>query len=80
MNIFVTEQGAKKILEKLEEISGGYTYSGVCSLQLCFPLKAGGELRFCITDDSPKGTISIDLYDGALPPGITGPASYTGLK
>lgn len=77
MNIFVTEVGARKLLTALESINGGYVYSGAASLQLCFPLKAGGELRIMMCDESRPGTVDIDLYDGALP-GITGPVIKTG--
>ena len=69
----------KELWTTLEKISGGYVYSGVCSLQLCFPLKAGGELRFMYTDDGPE-ELQIDWYDGSLPPGVTGPASLTGKQ
>ncbi len=64
-----------ELLGMLAQIPGGYVYSGVCSYQVCFPLKAGGELRISICDDTGFG---IDLYDGSLPPGITGPAHGTG--
>lgn len=68
-----------RIWAELAKIPGGYEYSGVASLQLCFPLRAGGELRFLVTEDRPEH-ISIDLYDGMLPPGISGPAWKTGEK
>ena len=67
----------KEIVELLSKIPGGYVYSGACSLQWCFPLRSGGELRFMYSDDNyPK--LNVDFYDGSLPPGITGPASPTG--
>ena len=68
-----------ELWQELMKIPGGYTYSGACSYQICFPLTAGGELRFMETDDGPPG-IHIDFYDGALPPGITGWAGPTGEK
>lgn len=58
-----------EIFSALEKIPGGYVYSGAASLQVCFPLKAGGELRFGLYDDGNDG---FDFYDGALPPGVTG--------
>ena len=64
-----------KLINKLQQIPGGYVYSGACSLQVCFPLKAGGELRIMLVDD--EDGIQVDLYDGALP-GVTGPTSKTG--
>jgi hypothetical protein len=67
----------KRIFEELAKIKGGYNYYGACSCQICFPLKAGGELRFSITDDEPDH-IGIDLYDGAIPAGVSGPAYPTG--
>lgn len=71
-----------KLMSKLSEIPGGYSYWGACSHQICFPLKNGGELRFMLTDDDvgedPENPFSIDLYGGELPPGITGPAFRTG--
>lgn len=66
-------------LADLEKIPGGYVYMGAASYQVCFPLRSGGELRFSINDDDPPGTIGIDLYDGALPPCITGPSTRTGV-
>ena len=76
-----------KIWKLLKAIPGGYEYLGVCSMQLCFPLKKGGELRFMYVDDdqddrpeSEKGSLITDHYDGALPPCITGPATATGTK
>lgn len=68
-----------ELWSELMKIPGGYTYSGVCSIQICFPLKAGGELRFSESDDGPPG-IQIDHYDGMIPPGVTGPAGPTGEK
>lgn len=66
------------ILTELNKIPGGYNYAGAAGVQICFPLRAGGELRFGIYDDDPPGTLGIDLYDGALPPGISGPVTETG--
>lgn len=60
----------------LSKIPGGYSYTGACSEQLCFPLKAGGELRFGYYDD--EDGLQIDLYGGELPPGLTGFAVKTG--
>jgi hypothetical protein len=69
----------KELMEELSKIPGGYCYEGICSIQYCFPLKAGGELRFCLLDDDDSdGKWHVDLYDGFLPPGITGPVSKTG--
>lgn len=67
----------EELLEELAKIPGGYVYLGAASYQVCFPLKAGGELRFGIYDDVEG--LQIDLYDGSLPPGITGPVRKTGL-
>jgi len=69
-----------ELFEQLAKIPGGYKYSGVCSYQICFPLKNGGELRFAEYDneDDNGTTFDIDYYDGALPPGITGFAKSTG--
>lgn len=77
MNVHVSENGARLLLNALQKIEGGYCYSGAASLQICFPLKAGGELRIMMCDESPHGTIDVDLYDGKLP-GITGPTTKTG--
>lgn len=68
------------IRNKLSGIRGGYNYMGACSDQICFPLRNGGELRFSVVDeDVADGEIySIDLYDGALPPCITGFSKPTG--
>lgn len=74
----LSDKAALHFLSEVRKIPGGYEYSGVCSWQVCFPLRAGGELRFMVTDDEPG--LSVDLYDGALPPGITGPAKRTGEK
>jgi hypothetical protein len=78
-----------KLFKILEKIPGGYTYSGSCSYQICFPLRDGGELRFCLTDSdvaefdkdseqTESGVFNIDLYDGGLPPCITGFSKKTG--
>lgn len=70
-----------ELAKALKEVPGGYEYLGVCSVQICFPLKNGGELRFgWYDDDDPKidGKLQIDFYEGTLPPGITGPAMLTG--
>lgn len=73
-------QSVHDLLAILETIPGGYVYSGVCSIQVCFPLRAGGELRISISDEDPEDAVHIDLYGGELPPGITGPATRTGNK
>jgi hypothetical protein len=69
-----------RIFGEAAKVPGGYRYDGVCSSQVCFPLRAGGELRlsWCEADDA-DGTPSdnllhVDHYGGELPPGITGPA------
>lgn len=69
-----------KLMTEIATIPGGYVYQGAASYQICFPLKAGGELRFSITDEDVGGSggWEVDLYDGALPPGITGFADKTG--
>lgn len=75
------ELDQKKIHElfnELNKIKGGYSYSGAASLQYCFPLKSGGELRFGIYDEDPDNTLGIDLYGGELPPCITGFGQKTG--
>ena len=75
---------AADLVQELKGIPGGYEYIGVCSMQYCFPLKSGGELRFILVDEDVdpegKGEWQVDLYDGALPPGITGPVNRTGKK
>lgn len=68
-----------RLWKALSQIPGGYEYWGAASVQLCFPLKAGGELRFMQSDAGPDH-IFIDLYGGELPPGINGPAFKTGRK
>lgn len=65
-----------ELMQQLAKLKGGYIYSGICSYQICFPLKSGQTLRFSSTDDDPKW--EVDLYDETLPPGITGPAWKTG--
>lgn len=65
-------------LDEIRKIKGGYQYDGMAGSQLCFPLKAGGELRFGIYDEDEPGTLVIDLYGAELPPGITGPVTKTG--
>lgn len=67
---------ANEIFEELQKLPGGYVYSGAASLQVCFPLRDGGELRFAICDEKPSG---FDIYDGSLP-GITGPTHPTGER
>lgn len=67
----------KELVEVLEKIPGGYVYSGACSYQWCFPLKAGGHLRIMVCDDLDDGEYSVDLYDGFLP-GLSGPTTQTG--
>lgn len=66
-----------KLFNELKQIPGGYEYDGCASIQICFPLRNDGELRFGVYDEDPPDTLSIDLYDGALPPGITGPVKLT---
>lgn len=66
------------LIDTLRKIPGGYEYSGICSFQVCFPLKKGGELRFGWYDDTDG--LQVDLYGGELPPGITGPATLTGTQ
>jgi len=67
------------LIKEAGKIPGGYRYEGICSSQICFPLKAGGELRFSLSDDEDSdGKWHIDLYSGALPPGITGFVEKTG--
>lgn len=79
----------RDLFNRLGKIKGGYDYSGVCSQQICFPLKDGGELRFMLVDGDEMerqgteiatelGLFDIDLYGGELPPGISGPVSPTG--
>lgn len=80
--INVPDEEKNRILDALNKIPGGYMYLGACSVQVCFPLKAGGELRFswvdddCVEEGEPE--FGIDLYGGELPPCITGPSSSTG--
>lgn len=75
----LSDEQAMALLSELAMIPGGYKYSGICSFQVCFPLRNGGELRFSVVDDDMENAgFSIDLYDGALPPGITGPSKLTG--
>lgn len=78
MTIDIGKEAADKVVNALNAIPGGYCYSGACSLQWCFPLKAGGELRFMLTDDMKEGELEIDHYDGAIPPGVSGPTTLTG--
>jgi len=73
----------RELFSALRAIPGGYEYDGAASLQICFPLKGGGELRFGIYDEDDDGTdsdlpVAIDHYDGSLPPCITGPSFKTG--
>lgn len=69
----------QELIEELSKIPGGYRYDGIVSTQYCFPLKAGGELRFVLLDDDDTdGKWHVDLYGGELPPGITGPVNKTG--
>jgi hypothetical protein len=69
-----------ELWKELNKIPGGYHYMGACSDQICFPLKAGGELRFgWYEDDSPEGvSFGVDLYDGGIPPGVSGSVIKTG--
>lgn len=41
---------AERLVKEIAKIPGGYCYYGAASTQYCFPLKAGGELRFSLTD------------------------------
>jgi hypothetical protein len=72
-----------KLAKKLKAIPGGYAYLGACSVQICFPLKAGGELRFMWVDDDhdtePIGEMKVDLYSGATDPCVTGSSAPTGV-
>jgi hypothetical protein len=78
----------KKTIDKLIseikalKIPGSYEYMGACSIQVCIPLHKGGELRFIVTDDDVdpegRGDWQVDIYDGALPPCITGPGVMLG--
>ena len=77
----MTTLKASELLSELSKIEGGYTYAGACSLQVCFPLKEGGELRFSIVDEDVAENgkeFGIDLYGGELPPMITGFGKATG--
>lgn len=66
-----------RLIEELKAVPGGYEYLGAASVQICFPLKAGGELRFGLYDDG-DGEWHFDFYSGECPPGITGPVTATG--
>jgi hypothetical protein len=69
----------KNFIDELSKVPGGYVYEGVCSVQYCFPLKAGGELRVMLSDDDDSdGKWHVDHYDGSLPPGLTGSVHKTG--
>jgi len=75
------DKEVERLIAELAKIPGGYRYDGICCTQYCFPLRAGGELRFSLCDDEDSdGKWHIDLYDGGLPPGITGPAGPTGRR
>jgi hypothetical protein len=66
-------QQIERLISEIRKVPGGYVYYGACSDQICFPLKAGGEIRFSLSDhDESDGEWHCDHYDGALPPGITG--------
>ena len=80
IDIVLSDKEKRRILSELKKIPGGYEYLGACSWQVCFPLKAGGELRFAwVDDDVCEGEpFGIDLYKGDLPPCITGPSMPTG--
>ena len=67
-----------KLMEDTAKIPGGYVYGGAASYQICFPLEAGGELRFCLVDETDGW--SVDLYNSELPPGISGFVKKTGEK
>lgn len=79
------KQSVGNLIKELAAIPGGYVYYGACSVQYCFPLKAGGELRISMVDDDvdsnvPTGQWHADLYKGELPPCITGYSNPTGNK
>lgn len=78
------ELNFKRIMDELCKLPGGYKYYGGCSVQVCFPLKSGGELRFMIVDDDAiedgDSTCIIDIYDGLLPAMISGPSISTGKE
>lgn len=71
---------AEKLVKEIAKIPGGYCYYGAASTQYCFPLKAGGELRFSLTDADAGGSEEweVDLYGAELPPCISGFACKTG--
>ena len=71
---------AEQLIEEISKIQGGYCYNGAASTQYCFPLKAGGELRFSLTDADVGGSEEweVDLYGAELPPCISGFACKTG--
>lgn len=75
-NFRITDKG---FLDVIAKIPGGYIYSGMTSYQVCFPLKAGGELRFTTYNLDTHEGVAIDLYDGSLPPGMTGQVLKTGV-
>ena len=71
-------QSCSNLIKEARQVPGGYVYDGICSTQICFPLKNGGELRFSLCDDDESdGEWHIDHYDGSLPPGISGPVRKT---
>lgn len=80
----ITTKIENRIMSEAAKVPGGYRYDGICSSQVCFYLRDGGELRFitCEADDEEgnpsDNLLHIDYYDGKLPPRITGPASKTG--
>ncbi len=80
----IISETEQRLWNEARKVPGGYHYMGVCSDQLCFYLRDGGELRlaFCdadVDEDEPgDGRMHIDHYGGELPPMITGPAFKTG--
>jgi len=80
MRLELSDEQERTFLSELAKIPGGYTYSGACSYQVCFYLRDGGELRFSVVDEdcTDEPGLQIDLYDGALPPCITGFGEKTG--
>ena len=77
-------KSADKLLEEVKalKIPGSYEYLGACSVQICIPLRNGKELRFGLYDDDVNADgdceWQVDVYEGVLPPGITGPARRLG--
>lgn len=73
------EELERKLIAEISKVPGGYIYENACSVQYCFPLAAGGELRFMLCeDDDAEPYVCVDHYDGSLPPGISGVVHSTG--